>query len=118
MLLRLSVEERVPYVVVTATGDLDVSTAGTLATAVSNAFSDGYAGVLVDLAGVSFVDSNGITALLAGHRAARRADGRFALVAPSPQVRRVLALHRLDRDLPAYASVALALAGPGDGTVG
>jgi len=111
MLLRLVVEERASCVVVTATGDLDVSTSGMLSTAVHDALQDGYAGVLVDLAGVSFVDSHGMTALLTALRVARRAQRRFGLVAPSRQVRRLLELHGLADKVPAYPDVDVALAG-------
>jgi anti-anti-sigma factor len=91
MQLRVVVEERGDGVaLVTATGELDTSTAETLRDAVRDALGSGYDAVLVVLAGVSFVDSSGVTALLAGNRLARRSGRYFGLVAPSEQAVRVL----------------------------
>jgi anti-anti-sigma factor len=48
------------------------------------------AAVQVDLAGVSFVDSCGIEALIAGHNAAQAAGCRFTVVRLRPNVRCVI----------------------------
>jgi len=53
--------------------------------------------VLVDLAGVSYIDSSGIACLVEAYQAARRNGTRFVLVAVSAPVMRVLQLARLDK---------------------
>jgi anti-anti-sigma factor len=45
--------------------------------------------IQVDLAGVGFMDSSGIDALIAGYRAAHGAGRRFTVVRPQHSVRRV-----------------------------
>jgi anti-anti-sigma factor len=103
--LRVVVEERGDsFALVTATGELDTSTAGTLGAAVRDALGSGYDAVLVALSGVSFVDSSGVTALLAGNRLARRSGRYFALVAPSEQAVRVLAMLGVT-ELPVHRTV-------------
>lgn len=49
-------------------------------------------GVRVDIAGVTFIDSTVITALINSQNLARAAGCRFVLVNPKAQVKRVLAI--------------------------
>jgi len=67
--------------------------------------------VLVDLAGVSYIDSSGIACLVEAYQAARKNGTRFVLVAVSAPVMRVLQLARLDKvfALAETAQAALAL---------
>jgi anti-sigma B factor antagonist len=110
MLLRLVVEAGDGHALVTAAGELDVSNAGNLTSAVQAAFSDGFAAVVVDLQRVTFLDSSGARALVNCDRSARQAGGRFAVVASRPQVRRSLTLLGLDLSFPVFDSVSDALA--------
>lgn len=52
--------------------------------------------VCVDLSGVPYMDSSGVATLIEGLRAAKAASASFVLIAPSPQVKKVLQLSRLD----------------------
>jgi anti-sigma B factor antagonist len=108
MQLRLVVEEGDGHALVTASGELDTSTAGLLRSAVRDALGSGYDAVLVHLAGVSFVDSSGITALLAGHRLARRSGRYFGVVAPSEQARRVMTMLGVE-ELPVHDTTVEAM---------
>lgn len=72
-------------------GELDVETADRIERAVSAAAGDG--GVELDLHGVTFIDSTGLNALLAGLRAPERVD--VVVVQASPQVRRVMEISGL-----------------------
>ena len=91
-------------------GELDLATADAVATQ-GYAAADGQAWVLLlDLAGVSFCDARGLSALV---RIATRADTtgcRFGLIAPRPQLMKVLQITGLDQRLPVFASVNDALA--------
>ncbi|HSZ41154.1 MAG TPA: STAS domain-containing protein [Trebonia sp.] len=50
---------------------------------------------VVDLAGLAFMDSSGVAALVHGRKQARSAGDELLLAAPRPPVQRVLALTRL-----------------------
>jgi anti-sigma B factor antagonist len=53
--------------------------------------------LLVDLAGVKYIDSSGVASLVETLQSARKAGIGFALVAVSDGARRVLQLARLDK---------------------
>jgi anti-sigma B factor antagonist len=59
-------------------------------------FREGHRHLVVDLRGVSRLDTTGICALVRGHVTAKRLGGSFKLVAPDQHVLRVLQLVRLD----------------------
>jgi anti-sigma B factor antagonist len=62
--------------------------------------------LIVDLSGVSYIDSSGIASLVEAFQAARRQGSGFALAAVSESALRVLRLARLDKVFPIHASVA------------
>lgn len=66
--------------------------------------------VLVDMAGVSYIDSSGIASLVEAYQSARRDNTPFALVAVSEAAMRVLELARLDQVFAIHASVSEAMA--------
>lgn len=53
--------------------------------------------VLLDLEGLSFIDSSGLAALVAAFKAATEAGGTLKLARLAPQVAQVFSLTRLDR---------------------
>lgn len=61
--------------------------------------------ILVDLAGVEYIDSSGVASLVEALQQARKKDIGFALVAPSSGVHRVLELARLDKVFTIHASL-------------
>jgi anti-sigma B factor antagonist len=67
--------------------------------------------VLVDLSGVSYIDSSGVASLVEAFQAARKAGIGFALAGVSAAARRVLELARLDRVFVIHESVASGLDG-------
>jgi anti-sigma B factor antagonist len=69
--------------------------------------------IIVDLAGLEFIDSSGVAALVRGRRQARYAGGELLLAAPQQQVLRVLTLTRLIDVFPVHASVAEAACSAG-----
>ena len=91
-------------------GRLDMSSAHELRDAVAAALSGGARRLLVDMSGVSFVDSSGLGAIIGGLKAARLSGGDLRLVNPSEQARSVLALTTLDRVLRIYDTEDDALA--------
>ena len=108
------------HVVVVPRGELDVTGATRFARALSVAAASGSR-VIVDLAGLAFMDCRGLSALVSAVGQARRAGGDLALAAPQQPVAHLLSLTGVAGLLPLYASVAeaadgggraLALAGP------
>ena len=71
----------------------------------------GRARIVVDLAGVDFIDSSGLGALIGGLKTARQAGGDVRIAAPGEQVRAVLGLTNLDRILMPYNTVEAAADG-------
>jgi anti-sigma B factor antagonist len=70
----------------------------------------GGSSVLVDLSGVSYIDSSGIAALVEGYQTAKGKNVKFGLLAISDPVRAVLELARLDQVFPIYADLGAARA--------
>ncbi|GAA3050898.1 hypothetical protein GCM10010448_37460 [Streptomyces glomeratus] len=89
---------------VTVTGHLDLHTAHHLADALQPLLDRGPHTVLVDLSGVTFLDSTGLTCLITAYRTARSTGARLSLIAPSQPVRKMLELTGVDQILDSYPS--------------
>ena len=72
--------------------------------------ADGHRKIVVDLSGVTFVDSSGLGALVAGLKSARQASGDLRIAAPPEQTVAVLKLTSLDRVFRIYPTVEDAVA--------
>lgn len=66
--------------------------------------------LVLDFAGVSYVDSSGLATLVEYVRLAQEFDGRFALAAVVERVRTILDLVRLSEVFPIYPTLAEAKA--------
>jgi len=95
--------------VVAVTGELDMATAPRLRQEVHRLTGQGRSRVVVDLAGVEFLDSTGLGVLVGILKRVRSHGGALRLVAPPEQVRRLLALTRLDQILDVYPDTASAV---------
>lgn len=85
--------------VVSVAGEVDVSNADELRTALNEAMQAGATAIEVDVAQVSYIDSTGIGVLVgAAHRAAD-AGGTFAVAHPQRNVERVLAMLGVSEEL-------------------
>ena len=99
-------------VIVALRGVLDVTDAVSVAAALA-AVAARQRDIIIDLAGLEFIDSSGVAALVRGRRQARHAGGELLLAAPQQQVLRVLTLTRLIDVFPVHASVAEAAGSAG-----
>jgi anti-sigma B factor antagonist len=90
----LSTRDGDGHVIVVLRGELDVADAAAVAAAFA-VVAAREPEIIVDLAGLEFIDSSGVAALARGRKLARRAGGDLLLAAPQHQVLRVLALTRL-----------------------
>lgn len=81
-------------VVVTPAGELDLAAAPELEARLAEAESAAPKLIVVDMAGVGFIDSTGLRVLLGAAAQARERGGRFQLSAPTEQVSKLLELTR------------------------
>jgi anti-sigma B factor antagonist len=100
------------YVVVMPRGELDLASAPAVAAALG-VVAAREPRIIVDLAGLEFIDASGVAALSRGRRYARNAGGDLLLAAPQRQVRRVLAIIWEVDGFAVHASVAEAAASAG-----
>jgi len=96
--------------VVTLSGELDADTSGQLRSLLNELLLTGQRNLVLDLSGLSFVDSAGLAALLSAAKGTRRGGGRLLLSGPAPSVRKVMALTGIDVVLTTVDSVDEALA--------
>ncbi len=91
-----SVREEGKTVIVGVSGDIDLESSPE-ARRVLLAEVDKGSPVLVDMSGVSYIDSSGVASLVESLQMARAKGGDFALAAVSESALRVLQLARLDK---------------------
>ncbi len=97
--------------VVAPTGRLDIAGAPALKEAIEEVVKNGPPRIVIDMEGVSFVDSTGLGSVIAALKQVRGSQGELRLAAPNQQARVVLELTTLDRVFPYYATVEDALTG-------
>ena len=83
-------------VIVAVSGELDVASAGDLKETLAELRDSGCNNVVLDLRGLTFIDSSGLSLLLNTQRAARRAGATFAIVDGSPALARLLEIVGLE----------------------
>ncbi len=106
----LSTRECDGHVIVALRGELDMADAVSVAAALA-AVAAREPEIIVDLAGLEFIDSSGVAALARGRKQARHAGGDLRLAAAQQQVLRVLTLTR--QAFPVHASVDEAVGSAG-----
>lgn len=95
--------------VITVRGEIDHHTGGALSDALSLPEGTAASRVVVDLGGVTFIDSSGINILIAARNAAGGAGGWLRLVGPTESVLRTLQLVGLDEIINCYPTLQDAL---------
>jgi anti-sigma B factor antagonist len=90
----LSIERRIAAgsATLALTGEIDLSTCAKLAAAIDAAVDGGANAVAVDLAGVTFLDSTGVNALVQGKRKAESVGAQYRVVGAGGMAARVLKL--------------------------
>jgi anti-sigma B factor antagonist len=85
-LVRVEVADDGPTTRLTATGEIDSSSAPTLRASLDEVLDQGVTDLTVDLTGVTFLDSAGLCVLAAAHRRAVRSDVRLRVLASTRAV--------------------------------
>lgn len=96
--------------VVRLVGLADVGTAEKLKVTLLKLLSRWNGPLVLDLAGVSFIDSTGLSALLAGHKRAQQMNQDYRIAGLRPYPARLFKLTAIDTLIPIHSSVADACA--------
>jgi anti-sigma B factor antagonist len=108
--MRIEVEERKPRIyVVVLDGDVDMSTSPEVRRAMVPIFQQGVAHVIVDLSGVSYMDSSGIATLIEGFQRSQQKGIRFTLAGMRPSVEAAFDLAHLKEVFEVVSGVETAL---------
>jgi anti-sigma B factor antagonist len=108
--LRIVTHERPDRSVVELLGELDMVTAPQLAETLNGLDSAASRTVVLDLRGVSFIDSTGLKAIFMARSSVHEREQEFVVTQGSAQVQRLLSLTRLDEHLRTIATPDAVLA--------
>ena len=86
--------------VVALSGELDAHTVGRLRALLAEQLLAGPGNLVIDLSGLTFIDSAGLAVLIATDKGLRRAGTRMVLSGPRAPVSKVLSLTGLDLPCP------------------
>jgi anti-sigma B factor antagonist len=98
----VDVQRRSDVAIVRPQGELDMATAETLRAALDAVENAGR--LVLDLRGLSFVDSSGLHLLVALHERAQRDGFQLTLIAPAAPANKAIRLSGLDQALPFVAA--------------
>jgi len=102
--MKYNSREEGDYAVLELQGDVDLSCSPDARKQIL-ACLDTAKHLLVDLSGVTYIDSSGVASLVEGYQTAKKKGLRFGLVGVSSAAMNVLQLARLDKVFPIHASV-------------
>ena len=97
--------------VISVTGEIDVYTAPTLRERLNELVADGEYHLVVDMAGVDFLDSTGLGVLVGGLKRARAHEGTLQLVCDQEKILKVFRITGLTKVFPIHATLDEALTG-------
>jgi anti-sigma B factor antagonist len=83
-------------VVLRVQGEIHASTAPEFSERLNDSIATGRTGVILDLTGVEFIDSTGLSVLLNGLRRVTRVRGSMVLACANPTVLRLFEITKLD----------------------
>jgi anti-sigma B factor antagonist len=83
-------------VIITVAGEIHATTAPEFSERLNDAIAGGKTGVILDLTGVEFIDSTGLSVLLNGLRRVTRVRGSMVLACANPTVLRLFEITKLD----------------------
>ena len=96
--------------IVTLAGEVDIYTAPRFKECLLELIDGGSERLVVDLSGVTFIDSTALGVLIGGVRRVNASGGAMALVVTSRPVERVLSITGLDRVFAIHESLEAAVA--------
>jgi anti-sigma B factor antagonist len=96
--------------VVTVSGEIDLATQGQLRAQLNDLVVAGKVNLVLDLSGVTFVDSTGLGALIGTRRRVHAFHGSLALVIPDESVMKVFTITGLEKVFAIHDTLEAALA--------
>jgi len=91
-------------------GEIHLSTATRFSQCLQRTLDEGNTMIVLDLRGVEFIDSTGLSVLLAGLRRVNQLQGRLAIVCANPTVLRLFQVTKLDDTFAIFAERPAAFA--------
>jgi anti-sigma B factor antagonist len=88
--LTVEVASKGDEVILVLVGELDPHTAPILRSSVDDAVSDATTTLVLDVAGLQFIDSSGLRVIISAHKVMADKGGRLVLRAPTENTRRLL----------------------------
>jgi anti-sigma B factor antagonist len=95
--------------VISVTGEIDVYTAPTLRERLNELVAEGEYHLVVDMAGVDFLDSTGLGVLVGGLKRTRAHEGTLQLVCDQEKILKVFRITGLTKVFPIHATLNEAL---------
>jgi anti-sigma B factor antagonist len=109
MHLQVSTERSGDATVVRAVGELDLHTAPALQQELDSAVAADAPLIVVDLAGVDFMDSTGLSVIVATVAGVRERGGELRVVSARDKITKLFTLTGVDKQVGLFGSVAEAL---------
>lgn len=109
MALDITIDKNEHCAVISIAGDIDLYSSPEVRTALLNLIKKKASPILVDLAGVSYMDSSGVATFIEGLQMVTKYQGRFALVSLRENVKEVFKLTRLDKIFEIHENLEAAL---------
>ena len=96
--------------VISVRGEIHLSTAPRFSQHLQTAIDNGSKAIVLDLSGVEFIDSTGLSVLLTGLRRVTQLQGRMAIVCANPTVLRLFQITSLDETFDIFRERSAAFA--------
>ncbi len=101
----INVEQRSGYLLISPTGDVDLSTSRELQQTIRQHMDKKPQRIVVDLTKVPYMDSSGVATLVEAMQIARKQNTKLVLSAMQAKVRSIFEIARLDRVFTIVATV-------------
>ncbi len=112
MEFEISIDERIEdYSIISVHGEIDLHTAPKFETVMERLAGNGFRAVMVDMSGVSFMDSTGLSTLMRARDHLEERDISFRLVSPSHAVDRIFSVTGFQDYFEIFASREDAISG-------
>jgi anti-sigma B factor antagonist len=109
--LTVSSRQEGEHTVISVSGEIDVYTAPSLRERLNELVAAGHYDLIVDMAGVEFLDSTGLGVLVGGLKRVRSHDGTLRLVCAQEKILKVFRITGLTKVFPIHATLDEALSG-------
>lgn len=98
--MKFSIDKQEKYLLLSLEEEkLDTTIAPDLKSEFVTANAEGVANMIINLSGVKYVDSSGLSSLLVGNRVFSDSNGAFIIAAPSEHVMKLIKISQLDNVL-------------------